>query len=223
MKRDLPNSPFTTAISGSEKETTLRIRNIVQGKKKRPAVPLLVLMGAIILLCGGLVAWRDIDPAEQKDWNLRYGDVALFREGCAEPVRLGPWQADSAFFQIADGTLDIYQPSGQTAEDHYDEVWSITGRLLIERTYDLLDDAMTIHCVRALSPEFSCPRGIRVGDRWVKLLETYADVVGTGRWERQGGGWYVYHSADDPETGIRFVIRSGKVLRIELIDDAARS
>ena len=38
-----PRTPFSTRLSGSAKETELRIRNIVQWKKKRPPVALFVL------------------------------------------------------------------------------------------------------------------------------------------------------------------------------------
>ena len=51
-----PRSPFSTPLSGSAKETELRIRNIFQWKKKRPPVWLMVLMAAICLSCGSLVS-----------------------------------------------------------------------------------------------------------------------------------------------------------------------
>lgn len=54
-----PRSPFATHLSGSARETELRIRNIFQWKKKRPPVWLMALVGAIILLCGSLVSCQN--------------------------------------------------------------------------------------------------------------------------------------------------------------------
>ena len=38
MDHNVPCSPFSTRLSGSAKETELRIRSIFQWKKKRPPV-----------------------------------------------------------------------------------------------------------------------------------------------------------------------------------------
>ena len=51
-----PRSPLSTRLSGSARETELRIRSIFQWKKKRPPVLLMALAGAAILLCGSLVS-----------------------------------------------------------------------------------------------------------------------------------------------------------------------
>ncbi len=56
MKRKMPNTPFSTRLSGGTKETELRIRNIFQWKKKRPPVVLFVLVALLMLLCFGLVS-----------------------------------------------------------------------------------------------------------------------------------------------------------------------
>jgi len=52
------------ALSGSAKEVELRIRNIVQGPKKRPPIPLMVLAAVAILSCGWLVSCQPTEPAE---------------------------------------------------------------------------------------------------------------------------------------------------------------
>ena len=54
-----PRSPLTTQLSGSAKEIELRIRNIFQGRKKRPPVWLLGILFAVCLLCGSLVSCRE--------------------------------------------------------------------------------------------------------------------------------------------------------------------
>ena len=56
MDHNVPRSPFSTRLSGSAKETELRIRNIFQWKKKRPPVWLMALMAAVCLSCGSLVS-----------------------------------------------------------------------------------------------------------------------------------------------------------------------
>lgn len=57
-----PRSPFTTRLSGSARETELRIRSIFLWKKMRPPVLLMVLIGMLILLCGSLVSCRVKSP-----------------------------------------------------------------------------------------------------------------------------------------------------------------
>ena len=49
-----PRTPFSTRLSGSAKETELRIRNIVQWKKKRLPVALFVLTLVVLSSCFGL-------------------------------------------------------------------------------------------------------------------------------------------------------------------------
>ena len=52
----VPRSPFTTPLSGSARETELRIRSIFQWKKQRPPLWAMVLIAALVLSCGGLAA-----------------------------------------------------------------------------------------------------------------------------------------------------------------------
>ena len=55
-QKNPPRSPFTTYLSGSARETELRIRSIFQWKKKRPPAALMLLVLAAVLLCGNLAA-----------------------------------------------------------------------------------------------------------------------------------------------------------------------
>ena len=52
MNDKLPRTPFSTPLSGSAKETELRLKNIFSGPKKRPPVLFLVLMFSVCLFCG---------------------------------------------------------------------------------------------------------------------------------------------------------------------------
>ena len=63
MNNKIPRTPFSTGLSGSARETEIRLRNIFSGPKKRPPVLLMVLTVVLILLCGNLVAFRAL-PAE---------------------------------------------------------------------------------------------------------------------------------------------------------------
>ena len=63
MNKKMPRTPFSTGLSKSARETEIRIRNIFSGPKKRPPFLLMVLIAALILLCGNLVAFRPL-PAE---------------------------------------------------------------------------------------------------------------------------------------------------------------
>ncbi|MGM9606938.1 MAG: XAC2610-related protein [Oscillospiraceae bacterium] len=56
MSHQLPRSPFATRLSGSARETELRLRNIFQWKKQRPPVVLIILTALTVLLCCGLVS-----------------------------------------------------------------------------------------------------------------------------------------------------------------------
>lgn len=51
----MPKSPFTTRLSGSVKETELRLRSIFQWKKKRPPVVVIALVLVLMIGCFSLV------------------------------------------------------------------------------------------------------------------------------------------------------------------------
>ncbi len=56
MKNKMPRTPFSTPLSGSAKETEIRIRNIMSGPKKRPPVLFLALVFSVCIFCGNLVS-----------------------------------------------------------------------------------------------------------------------------------------------------------------------
>lgn len=69
MRQTIPHSPFSTRLSGSAKETELRLRNIFQWKKKRPPVPLFLAAILLVASCGGLIGFstQTPDALEQDD------------------------------------------------------------------------------------------------------------------------------------------------------------
>jgi len=62
------------ALSGSAKEVELRIRNIVQGPKKRPPVPLMILAAIAILSCGWLVSCQPRQAVPEVVMDIQYYD-----------------------------------------------------------------------------------------------------------------------------------------------------
>ena len=60
-----PRSPFATSLSGSARETELRLRSIFQWKKKRPPVLFLLLAALCVLQCSSLVSCQ---TADLKEW-----------------------------------------------------------------------------------------------------------------------------------------------------------
>lgn len=66
MTDRMPRTPFSTPLSGSAKETEIRIRNIFSGPKKRPPLPFLILMFALCVFCGNIVSCQ-VKEAEGPD------------------------------------------------------------------------------------------------------------------------------------------------------------
>ena len=63
MDRSTPHTPFSTPLSGSARETELRIRGIFSGPRRRPPVLFLALIFAACLLCGNLVSCQSAQAA----------------------------------------------------------------------------------------------------------------------------------------------------------------
>ena len=62
MNQKMPRTPFSTPLSGSARETEIRIRNIISGPKKRPPLPFLILMFSICIFCGNIVSCQMAEP-----------------------------------------------------------------------------------------------------------------------------------------------------------------
>lgn len=97
MKNTIPRTPFSTPLSGSARETELRLRNIFSGPKKRPPALFLALVFAACLLCGNLVSCNVAEaepprPDIAVDWeNLAPPDLSLVPvdwENLPEPTPL---------------------------------------------------------------------------------------------------------------------------------------
>ena len=79
MSNKIPNTPFSTHLSGSAKETELRLRSIFQWKKKRPPVVLLILAAVLLLgICGGLVGFSDQQTDERHLASVEVSGAKIF-------------------------------------------------------------------------------------------------------------------------------------------------
>ncbi len=74
MNQQMPRTPFSTHLSGSARETEIRLRSIFSGPKKRPPLPFLILMFAIAIFCGNLVSCRQRPPDPSLLMETQYYD-----------------------------------------------------------------------------------------------------------------------------------------------------
>ena len=75
MSNRIPNTPFATRLSGSAKETQLRIRSIFQWKKKRLPVWLFAFIAVVIFGCIGLVSCREKEDILCMGLNARVVEI----------------------------------------------------------------------------------------------------------------------------------------------------
>ena len=75
MSNRIPNTPFATRLSGSAKETHLRIRSMFQWKKKRPPVWLFAFIAVVIFDCIGLVSCREKEDVLCMGLNARVVEI----------------------------------------------------------------------------------------------------------------------------------------------------
>ena len=93
MNNKMPRTPFSTPLSGSARETELRLKNIFSGPKKRPPVLFLALMFSLCVFCGNLVSCQ-VKEAEVPDAG---GSNSQPDSSQAEPApipRIGDGQSD---------------------------------------------------------------------------------------------------------------------------------
>ena len=75
MTPKIPKTPFATRLSGSAKETQLRICNIFQWKKRRPPVWLFAFIVLVIFGCIGLVSCREKEDTLWAGLNARVVEI----------------------------------------------------------------------------------------------------------------------------------------------------
>ena len=62
MNEKIPYTPLSARMSGSAKETELRLKHIFSGTKKRPPALFLALVFSACILCGNLVSCQEAEP-----------------------------------------------------------------------------------------------------------------------------------------------------------------
>ena len=82
----LPRTPFSTPLSGSARETEIRIRNIMSGPKKRPPALFLALVFSVCVFCGNLVSCqaKEAEGPEAAAWVDYFKTDEMPWEGSAE-------------------------------------------------------------------------------------------------------------------------------------------
>ena len=78
----IPKTYFSAPLSKSAKDTESRIRNIFQGQHRRPAALALVLVAAVALLCGSVVAIRGRTRVALKALPKEYSLEQAKADGC---------------------------------------------------------------------------------------------------------------------------------------------
>ena len=118
MNETMPRTPFSTPLSGSARETEIRIRNIFSGPKKRPPLPFLILVFSVCIFCGNLVSCqvKEAKGPEAEVW-VDYSSTGEM-----------PWDK-SIELQLEEypGVTFRWTPYGITAEDETGETALIGG------------------------------------------------------------------------------------------------
>lgn len=137
MKQKIPHSPFATHLSGSAKETELRLRSIFQWKKKRPPVTLLVLAAMVALFCGSLVSCQ---PQQGQSAQEDTGQKTVTLEDLSvEASTPDVQQAESELERTAEtlpGKYD-FNHDGKTETVDLVTVWDHDGNDLEVAWYEL--------------------------------------------------------------------------------------
>ena len=133
--KQLPRFPFTTPLSGSARETELRIRSIFQWGRQRPPLWAMVLMATLILTCGGLVSCQvqggqTSEPAAQsgEGWDTQAVLDALFQS--ADASILSPSSIQGELLDVQDVSEDLTLAAGHFYDDlgQYSLLLGVVGR-----------------------------------------------------------------------------------------------
>jgi len=115
----IPNTPFATRLSGSARETQLRLRSIFQWKKKRPPVWLFAIIALVVLGCFGLISCQPEEPEQPQTPVEENAD--------------GDKHSD--FFDGYQSDFNGYQYTGQTSfsfDDRGLTLWDVPENLVEE-------------------------------------------------------------------------------------------
>lgn len=120
-------TPFSTHLSGSAKETELRLRNIFQWKKQRPPMLLLALVLVIALGCGGLVACRH-EPASNEDESSAFSfenaeKMTVVNRELNENAEIGDQRLEGSFTDSIEKQTFRRGEKASAKDSYYDVTW----------------------------------------------------------------------------------------------------
>ena len=132
MNKPVPRTPFSTPLSGSARETEIRIRNIMSGPKKRPPVLFLALVFSVCIFCGNLVS------CQVKETEGAQPGGSSSQEVQGAPADLGGLPADGAeeallqaLCQASGGAEPVQSPTARLLDNiQTDDL--ILGAALVE-------------------------------------------------------------------------------------------
>ena len=160
-----PYTPFSTRLSGSAKETELRLRNIFQWKKKRPPVVALILAALVALSCGGLVSCQPKQAGMASD----SGSVPLANTQETLPLikpAVEPTEPEViASISLADA--EVYPYSINNMELDTVSVDTM-GEILCDKT---LTDGTRVVCYWEPGSEYTKYWAIRQGDSLLRFIQ----------------------------------------------------
>lgn len=126
--KNIPKTPFATQLSGSAKETQLRLRSIFQWKKHRPPVWLFALTAIVLIGCFGLVSCRP-----EPDPNAITLHTADGRELTVE-LELEPTLWDENYYEVLqlrvkeeEKLLQVIEPEELTKTYDIDGLYLLRG------------------------------------------------------------------------------------------------
>ncbi len=158
MNKPVPRTPFSTPLSGSARETELRIRNIMSGPKKRPPVLFLALVFSVCIFCGNLVS------CQVKETEGAQPGGSSSQEVQGTPADLGVLPADGAeeallqaLCQASGGAEPVQSPTARLL-DYVQTDDLILGAALVEDHLEntLLLGVMDRETCALTGPVFRC-------------------------------------------------------------------
>ena len=158
MNKPVPRTPFSTPLSGSARETEIRIRNIMSGPKKRPPVLFLALVFSVCIFCGNLVS------CQVKETEGAQPGGSSSQEVQGTPADLGVLPADGAeeallqaLCQASGGAEPVQSPTARLL-DYVQTDDLILGAALVEDHLEntLLLGVMDRETCALTGPVFRC-------------------------------------------------------------------
>lgn len=177
-----PNTPFATRLSGSAKETQLRIRSIFQWKKRRPPVWLFALLSITILGCGLIFGVRSKDSIEDYAAVDGFAD-SVIAAGLGQPWLRKTFKGDELALMLHYGEKEERRIA-KTVLDQAEQAFSALGltREEAEKTYGLLsryvlyglEDVQEQHSLKLIAAQVEGDEG----HMWIHYSQRAVDTQG---------------------------------------------